>query len=351
MAKEEYKVIGLMSGTSLDGVDLVYLSIIPANWTFDLLKCDTIPYSKKWNQDLKDSIFMKGDQLTELDHRYTDLLVTIISGFIDDNQIDDVDAICSHGHTILHQPENHITYQIGNREELANKLGYKVICDFRVQDVAYGGQGAPLVPIGDELLFGEYDYCLNLGGFANISFERKDKRMAFDICPVNIVMNRYCETIGLPFDNHGEIASKGKVNENLLRDLNALGFYSQQPPKSLGLEWVEEYVFPLVDSYDLTIKVILSTFVEHVAFQIGETLKIGGQVLVTGGGAYNDFLITRIQAYSNAEIVLPSKEVIEYKEALIFALLGVLRMRNEVNCLSSVTGAYKDHSSGKIFVP
>jgi len=351
MAIEEYKVIGLMSGTSLDGIDLVYVSIIPNNWSFDILISETIPYSKKWQNDLKTSIHQQKHELEALDLRYTNLLAKTILDFIQKNKIKNIDAICSHGHTVLHQPDNQITYQIGNLPLLSHKVGYKVVCNFRVQDVMYGGQGAPLVPIGDKLLFGNYDYCLNLGGFANISFETAGKRIAYDICPVNIVMNAYCKTLGLEFDDRGKIASKGHINEALLKDLNNLFFYSQLPPKSLGLEWVEAHIFPLIKSFNLSVKDVLRTFVDHAAFQISKVIKGNKTVLITGGGAYNDFLISRIKVFSTGEIIIPSGEIIEYKEALIFGLLGVLKMRNEVNCLRSVTGANKDHSSGNIFMP
>ena len=351
MAKDEYKIIGVMSGTSLDGIDLVYTSINPKNWTFKIIHSETIPYADSWHKTLAESVQFDKDQLEDLDIAYTNLLANTISAFIKKHEIKEIDAVCSHGHTVLHQPENKLTYQIGNREQLASMIGYIVVCDFRVQDVELGGQGAPLVPIGDKLLFNEYTYCLNLGGFANISFETNNQRIAFDICPVNIVMNYYCKTIGLEYDDRGQIASGGTINSQLLVGLNKLEYYSQEWPKSLGLEWVEEYIFPLTQSFKLSIEDILRTFIEHVAFQISQVLKEKGNLLITGGGAYNDFLISRIKSLTNGEIILPLKEIIEYKEALIFGLLGVLKMRNKVNCLSSVTGASHNHSSGKIFMP
>lgn len=340
-----------MSGTSLDGIDLVYATFYPSDWRYTIIHSDTIPYSGKWHSDLQDSINLNKAQLEALDASYTKLLAKTITAFITEYHISDIDAVCSHGHTVLHQPENALTYQIGNRPELATMIKQKVVCDFRVQDVLLGGQGAPLVPIGDRLLFREYTYCLNLGGFANVSFENNGIRSAFDICPVNIVMNHYCQLIDLPYDDKGQMASKGNVNSALLQDLDNLPFYAQQPPKSLGLEWVKDRIVPLIDAYDLTTPDILRTFVEHIANQIGQILRDSGKILVTGGGTYNDFLILRIKALSGGEIVIPSKGIIEYKEALIFGLLGILRLRSEVNCLSSVTGASQDHSSGNIFMP
>ena len=230
-------------------------------------------------------------------------------------------------------------------------LGKTVVCDFRVQDVELGGQGAPLVPIGDRLLFSEYDYCLNLGGFANCSYEKNGQRIAFDICPVNIVLNKYAEKLGKDFDENGKFAESGIVDENLLHQLDSLKFYSGKPPKSLGLEWVKENIFPLLEASKISSEDVLRTFTEHIAVQLAKQFSDRASVLITGGGAYNSFLIERFKNLSAIEVVVPSKEIVEYKEALIFGLLGVLKLRDEVNCLASVTGASKDHSSGKIFFP
>jgi anhydro-N-acetylmuramic acid kinase len=276
-----------------------------------------------------------------------------IKAFISKFEIKDIDAICSHGHTALHQPEKGITYQIGNMPHLAALLGQTVVCDFRVQDVALGGQGAPLVPIGDKLLFSDYDFCLNLGGFANISTDNDTDRIAYDVCPVNIVLNRYVEQLGLNYDDEGKIASTGTINEELLEKLNDLEFYKANYPKSLGLEWVDKNIFPLIDAFQLEIQDVLKTFVEHIAVQLASEInkKSHASVLVTGGGVYNTYLMNRLEAYSKNEIMIPSKAIIEFKEALIFGFLGVLKLRNEVNCLKSVTGASQNHCSGKIYLP
>ena len=293
---------------------------------------------------------MPMDQLEIIDSNYSEYLASVILDFINNNSIKSIDFIASHGHTALHQPENGLTYQIGNQQLLANKLNQKVICDFRVQDVALGGQGAPLVPIGDRLLFSDYEFCLNLGGFANISYELNNERIAFDICPVNIVLNYYVSKLGLNYDDKGDIASTGNINQNLLFQLNKLNYYNEAPPKSLGLEWVDLNIFPLIDSFYLKTEDILRTFVEHIAIQISKVLiKSDTKVLVTGGGVFNEFLMNRIRNFSKSEVIIPTREIIEYKEALIFGLLGVLKDRNEVNCLKSVTGAKRDHSSGVIY--
>ena len=352
MNKNSVFSIGLMSGTSLDGVDLVYVKFNSDDFTiFEILHSETSSYSKKWKDTLQKAITFSSDELIKLDKEYGEFLAEKINFFIDQFKIDKIDFIASHGHTILHQPENGITLQIGNGQIIAEKTNQKVVCDFRTQDVKLGGQGAPLVPIGDEMLFSDYDFCVNLGGFSNISFKENHTRIAFDICPVNIVLNFYANKLGLEFDESGKIASEGKLNPQLLDKLNSLEYYQENPPKSLGLEWVQKEVFPLIDSYETNISNILSTFVEHIAMQIGGIIYQNKSVLVTGGGVFNQFLMERIEFYADVKIPLINTKVINYKEALIFAFLGLLRVDNQINCLKSVTGASKNHSSGVIFYP
>jgi len=353
MINSTYNIIAVMSGTSLDGIDLIYATYEKdVLWSFKIHDAETVKYSKEWKTNLSDLVNQKLDQLKVIDIAYSEFLASIILDFIKKYKIEVVDFIASHGHTALHQPEKGLTYQIGNLQSLADILNQKVICDFRVQDVELGGQGAPLVPIGDRLLFSDYDYCINLGGFANISSDFNNERIAFDICPVNIVLNYYVSQIGLEFDDNGHLASTGKINENLLLELNALHFYKETPPKSLGLEWVELNIFPLIDSYNLKLEDILCTCIEHIAIQISTVIiKDTTKVLVTGGGVYNGFLIDRINHYLNNNVLIPSDQIVEFKEALIFGLLAALKERGEVNCLMSVTGASHDHSSGKILIP
>lgn len=354
MIKSEYCVIGCMSGTSLDGLDLAYIRFIKGDvWTFEIIVAHTISYSKTWKQKLRDLVSYSKSDLESLDKEYTLLLANMINVFIKRNNITTIDAICSHGHTALHQPEKGITYQIGNLKGLSIQTKNKIVCDFRKQDVEYGGQGAPLVPIGDELLFSVYDYCLNLGGFANISFKENYQRIAFDVCPANIVLNHYASKLGLEYDSNGLMASKGKINKKLLSDLDDLEFYKAKHPKSLGLEWVESEIFPLINDYDLPVYSVLRTFIEHLVNQLAVVLNKNSKttVLITGGGTFNTFLIETLKLKTSCRIIIPNNNIIEYKEALIFGLLGVLKLRNEVNCLASVTGAKKNHSSGKIYEP
>ncbi|GGD29044.1 anhydro-N-acetylmuramic acid kinase [Hyunsoonleella pacifica] len=354
MIKETYDVIGVMSGTSLDGIDLVYVNFkYQQSWSFKITFFETIPYNAEWKHILSNLINYEKEELNEIDKKYTVFLSDVIKKFISKNGINIIDVISSHGHTALHSPDEGYTYQIGNLPVLAENLGIKVVCDFRVQDVALGGQGAPLVPIGDKLLFFKYDFCLNLGGFANISTFIDSDYIAYDICPVNIVLNYYTRQLGLDYDNKGSLASAGKINKELLDSLNNLDFYHLSFPKSLGIEWVKSFIFPLLDSFKLTVNDVLCTFCEHIAIQISESInsKKNASVLVTGGGAYNDYLIDRMKYHTKNDIILPDTTTIEFKEALIFALLGVLKLRNEINCLKTVTGANKNHSSGVVYEP
>ena len=352
MIKNEIFAIGLMSGTSLDGIDLVYVKFRRDDASFfEILHAETVAYSKEWKQQLQNAIHFSRDELQQLDSTYGKHLGGVLQNFIYNFKIKVIDFIASHGHTILHQPEKGITLQIGAGNEIAKVTKQKVVCDFRTQDVLLGGQGAPLVPIGDELLFSKYTFCLNLGGFSNVSFKRKGERVAFDICPVNIVLNYYANMLGLAYDASGAIASKGGINEELLAALNALAFYKQAAPKSLGLEWVQQEVLPLIDGLETDIPTILRTFVTHAAFQIAQVIRDVATILITGGGVYNSFLMAEIERQSNVKIKQSSDALINYKEALIFAFLGMLKIENRVNCLKSVTGARENHSSGVIFLP
>lgn len=355
MSVSSYRILGVMSGTSVDGIDFAYAEFThDKSWKFKIHAAETVPYSEEWETELKEGINLEKDKLEDLNKRYTQLLGSEIKAFIERNKITDLDGVASHGHTILHQPEKGFTLQIGNLPAISTLCGERVICDFRVQDVELGGQGAPLVPVGDQELFKDYDFCVNLGGFANVSFEKEQKRLAFDICPVNIVLNRYAEKLGKKYDKSGEIAATSENNKELLYALNKLDFYRQSYPKSLGLEWVLSDVLPLIEEFKLAPEVVIATFTEHAAFQISIALgkalkKEAPSILITGGGAYNTHLINRIKALSKMEVEVPSPELVEYKEALVFGLMGALRLKNEINVLASVTGAKKDHSSGVIF--
>ncbi|QLL59304.1 MULTISPECIES: anhydro-N-acetylmuramic acid kinase [Empedobacter] len=342
--------IGLMSGTSLDGLDICYVRF-DDNQLFEILHAETIDYSSDWRTKLTEAFQYSAMDLCQLDVEFGYFLGEQVKEFIHKNKIRKVDFVASHGQTIFHQPQKSFTLQIGNGLAIASRCQQKVVCDFRTQDVILGGQGAPLVPIGDELLFSNYDACLNLGGFSNISMNRNGKRIAFDICPINIVLNHYAKQLGFDFDKNGERAEQGHINIALVEELNLLNFYHQPFPKSLGFEWVMNEFLTIVDKYDISIEDKLRSCVEHFVIQIKNTFALYdiNNVLITGGGVRNTFFINRLGELSTVEIIIPTDNLIDFKEALIFAFLGYRRVYNEINCLASVTGASKDHSSGIIY--
>jgi len=346
----KFKVIGAMSGTSCDGLDLAASKFWKENniWKFTIEAAKTVEYTNNWLNKLQKAPFLPGEKLIELHAEYGRFIGEKVNEFISETGFQP-DFIASHGHTIFHQPVKQFTFQLGNGAQIAATTQITTISDFRTGDVALGGQGAPLVPIGDRLLFSEFDYCLNLGGFANISFERENKRIAFDICPVNFVLNSLAEKQGFPFDKNGELGKKGKVNLELLDKLNNIDFYKTAAPKSLGREWVETKFLPTLNSINISKADRFRTVYEHIAMQISRSIMPTGKILITGGGAFNSFLIERIKELSKAQIIIPEPYIVNFKEALIFAFLGVLKMQGHVNCLASVTGASKDSSSGVIF--
>ncbi len=341
-----------MSGTSLDGLDIVNIHFEKKEkWTYKILNSITYQYSNEWFVRLKSSLSLSKSDLAKLDQEYTLLLSKQILRFINEFSIKDIDAISSHGHTVFHDPDNNLTYQIGNLPQISKEIGKKVVCNFRKQDVGLGGQGAPLVPVGEKYLFGEYDSCINLGGFANISKTLDGKLIAYDICPVNTVLNYLSNKINLDFDKDGEISKSGSLIEGLYTKLNKLDFYNKNHPKSLGIEWVNSKIIPLLDLYPNQIIDLLYTYSCHIAEQVSKNIINEKNVLVTGGGAKNNFLIDLINKKANNNIVIPEDTLIDYKEAIIFGFLGVLKLLNINNCYSSVTGSSKDHCSGEIFLP
>ena len=350
---KQFKIIGLMSGTSLDGLDIVYINFIQdKNWKYEIINSKTYKYEKKWISFLKNISKEKINSIIKIDKDYTKLLSKYILKFINEFSIKEIDFVSSHGHTALHQPSNILTYQIGNLPILAKYINQKVVCDFRVQDIELGGQGAPLVPVGEKYLFPEYNTLINLGGFANITKRIKNNLIAYDICPINIVFNYLSRAMELQYDDKGYIASTGKLNEDLYNSLQRLNYYKQDPPKSLGIEWVNDQIHSILNNFNnLPIKDLMNTFSNHFAFQIAENITHQDKILLTGGGAYNDYLIDRIKNLTNSKITIPAPKIIEYKEALIFSFLGLLRVLEINNCYSSVTGAKKDHCSGKIYNP
>jgi anhydro-N-acetylmuramic acid kinase len=349
MGKEQYRAIGLMSGTSLDGLDMALVTFrrVGEDWTYEIEKADSVDYTPEWRERLRGSFYLTGEALTALDAEYGRFLGGRVKEFVREHAITNVDFVASHGHTVFHRPDLGYNLQIGNGAHLHAACGLPVVCDFRTLDVAFGGQGAPLVPIGDALLFSEYDYCLNIGGFANVSFDdAAGRRIAYDLCPANYTRTRLMRTRGMEFDRDGLVARSGEVNRPLLDALDALEYYHRQPPKSLAQEWVDANVTPLVEACGDTFANIAATLTEHSAVQIARALRPGSRVLVTGGGAYNVYMLERVVSHLSVEIVRPAPRIVEFKEALIFAFLGLRRVLGLPNCLASVTGASRDVVSG-----
>ncbi len=354
-----HKILGLMSGTSLDGLDLAYCHFKEENgmWSFDIKRTKSISYEAAQQNELKDAIRLSTEDLFQLHNSYGTWLGEQALDFITKNDLE-VDYIASHGHTTHHRPELGFTVQIGSGQHLANASGQSVICDFRTNDVALGGQGAPLVPIGDQLLFQEYEFCLNLGGISNISFNVKGKRIAYDIGLANMILNYITRKIDLEFDKGGELARSGSIHTPMLRKLNDLKYYLLPHPKSIGYEWFLEEVVPIVDSTKASTADLLHTSIHHICEKIAHqihqnTIKAGQKVLVTGGGALNSFLITTLaeKLGNETQVIIPEKKIIDFKEAMVFAFMGALRAENQINVLSSVTGASRNSSSGVVYFP
>ncbi len=349
----------MMSGTSLDGLDISYARYEKKGeqWKYTLLSYETYPYPLEI-EDLISSIYNKsGLELTMADVQLGNFMGNQVKKFLKRYECAP-DFIANHGHTIFHRPEIGFSTQIGHGPTIAALTGIPVIDDFRSLDVALGGQGAPLVPIGDRLLFGDYHYCLNLGGISNVSFENDGLRIAFDISACNTALNYLSKELNKTYDSNGDIASEGKLSRTLFDQLNELPYFKKSFPKSLGREWIEQYIFPILDDSEIRVKDKLCTVCHHIAYQISEAVKQAipdegkkgrRRMLVTGGGAHNRFLIEQINSYNpRLDITVPDKALIDFKEALVFGFLGTLRWRGEVNTLRSVTGASRDASSGVI---
>lgn len=349
MAHHKYQVVGLMSGTSLDGLDLTLCKFqkFHRNWQYEILYADTYEYSAGWKQKLTKASDLDARDFILLHQTYGQYLGDAVNRFLGNHL--NAELVASHGHTVFHQPESGLTFQLGDGAALASCCGITTVSDFRTLNVAMGGQGAPLVPLGDELLFGEYDACLNLGGFANISYRHENTRIAFDICPVNIILNRLAGQQDLDYDPDGRLGRAGKSNEKLVNQLNDLAYYTKEAPKSLGREWLEQYFIPALNQSGIDLQDKLRSVYEHIFYQIGRCIKAFSfrSILVTGGGVCNGFLLEGLKK-TGARLIIPDERLIRYKEALIFAFLGLLRYRNEVNSQASATGSRKDLSTGII---
>jgi anhydro-N-acetylmuramic acid kinase len=342
-----------MSGTSLDGLDMALCRFAktPERWAYEVIAAATHPYPDALRDRLACATGLSASEFVRLDAELAAAMAAAVRPFIAGQTVRP-DFIASHGHTVFHQPALGITSQIGSGAIIASHTGITTVCDFRTRDVALGGQGAPLVPVGDELLFGHYDACLNLGGFSNISFRRDGRRVAFDVSPCNMALNCLAADLNLPFDRDGDAARSGNLDPALLRSLNALDFYRRSGAKSLGKEWFDAVFLPRLDASSASVADKLRTLTEHIAIQLASAAReaAGSTMLVTGGGARNIFLIERLRAHANLAVVIPDAQTVDFKEAIIFAFLGVLRMRGETNCLRDVTGASADSCGGAVYL-
>ena len=348
----KYRVIGLMSGTSLDGLDIAYCVFQQSvkGWKYTIEQAATLRYSAQWQSRLSQAYAITGQELMALDAAYGAFLGKAAREFVDKHAIK-VDFIASHGHTVFHQPQKRFTTQIGNGYSLHAASSLPVIFNFRMLDVAFGGEGAPLVPAGDKFLFHEYDVCLNLGGIANLSVDVNAKRLAFDICFCNMGLNHLAEEAGKKYDKNGALAAAGSVNTKMLAALAKIYRKFQGKRPSLGREIFEKEFLAILNDKTIPLGDRLCTFTESAAREICQAIKAHkatARVLCTGGGAFNSFLIARMLENGGDDItfVIPDEDVVKFKEAMVFGFLGVLRVRNEVNCLRSVTQASSDTSSG-----
>ena len=353
MNRSNYHAIGIMSGTSLDGLDLAYCRFERTKrWKFSILAAETMPYSPSWKRQLSDAHRLRGDKLLHLHHQYGRFIGLQCQKFIRRHRVGQVDLVASHGHTIFHQPERSLTFQLGAGEDLFSATRLPVVCDFRTLDVALGGQGAPLVPVGDRELFGQHEVCLNLGGIANISMEAGAHRKARDVCFVNMALNHLAEKKKKMFDRDGAISFAGKANQKWIRQVEDFYRPLRRRRPSLSREIFETGLRPLLDDRSLSTEDKMASMNECIAAEIRRAIdaKRKGSILVTGGGAFNSALLQNLSGQFEGQMKLrvPDRETIEFKEALVFAFLGVLRLRNEVNVFSSVTGARTDSCSGAI---
>lgn len=361
-----YRVIGVMSGSSLDGLDIAYVEFEESggSWTYQIVAAACLPYTVEWMERLAGAIRLNAQDYQLLHSAYGHHIGREVNEFIERHGLQyRVSLVASHGHTTFHMPPD-MTGQIGCGAAIAAETGLPVVSDLRALDVALGGQGAPIVPMGEKLLFTGTDYFLNIGGIANISANMSGGYLAFDVCPANRVMNMLAEEIGMAFDKGGETASGGTFHQPLLDELNALDYYGKVYPKSLANDFGTDVVYPLIRRSALPVPDALRTFTEHVALQVMRSAKLilpesgvaageATRMLVTGGGAMNSFLVSRIAAYLSPlglHAVAADELLANYKEALIMGFLGVLRWREEETVFASVTGARKGSIGGALWM-
>jgi anhydro-N-acetylmuramic acid kinase len=364
-----YNVIGLMSGSSLDGLDITFVELqeTAGKWSYEIICAECHKYTDTLTYRLKDAIHSNALAYQLLHTSYGHYIGEQVNKFIDKYNLHHrVALVVSHGHTTFHLPEKLMTAQLGDGAAIAAETRLPTVTDLRALDVAFGGQGAPIVPIGEKLLFPEFDFFLNIGGIANMSANVKDGSsmkdiIAFDVCPANRILNMLAEENNLLYDEDGKLSASGNINFELLQKLNALNYYQQSYPKSLSNNFGTEIVHPIIKSFTINTEDALRTYVEHITYQIKNSISNcqvvntdnKQKMLVTGGGAFNIFLVNRLTkelASLNIEVSIPDSDLINYKEALIMALMGALRWREEYNVLNSVTGAAKSSIGGALWL-
>jgi anhydro-N-acetylmuramic acid kinase len=358
-----YKVIGLMSGSSLDGLDIAFVQLdeVRGQWSYEILHAECMPYKAEWAQQLQNASKLSVPEYLRLHTAYGRYTGELVNQFIQDKGIEhQVHFIASHGHTVLHEPAQHTTAQIGCGATIAAVTGLPVINDLRALDVALGGQGAPIVPIGDKLLFGQYDYWLNIGGIANITVPHNDGLLAYDLCAANQVLNTLAGKAGKHMDTNGGMAAEGKLLEDVLASLSSQEYYQRTAPKSLSNETAMSLVSPSLLEVAYEVPDALHTAVQHIADEVSKAVQLypalgkeQATLLITGGGAFNGFLVQRITEALlplNVSVHIPDETTIKYKEALVMALIGTLRWREETNVMSRVTGASRDSIGGALWM-
>jgi anhydro-N-acetylmuramic acid kinase len=359
----QYKVIGLMSGSSLDGLDIAFVEFeeTAGKWQFELLETACIPYPPEWRKKLTDPATLSARDYLLLHTDYGHYLGRCVNDFMEEKGLAyRVQLIASHGHTAFHIPDRKMTAQLGDGAAIAAVTGIRTITDLRNVDMALGGQGAPIVPIGEKFLFPEYDFFLNIGGIANLSVNQ-ETFIGFDVCPANRILDLLAAESGKGYDENGNGAASGSLNEDVFRQLNAFPYYQLPFPKSLSNDFGLKEIFPLLSNAGLSSADALHTYSRHIVFQISKSLlklkesmpALGKmRLLITGGGAHNRFIVDKLREAvmpGGIECLVPEGKLTDYKEAVIMALMGALRWREDINVMCSVTGASKDSINGAVW--
>lgn len=355
--------IGVMSGTSLDGIDIALCEI-------NSVKCVCIhsaefPFEPKLKEDVLRAINspVTLSFIGELDTRLGELFAQAILSFIQDNQIDaqKIRAIGLHGQTLWHQPNGDFPFsmQLGNPNVVSVQTALAVVADFRGKDIALGGQGAPFAPAFHKEIFGALGRktaVVNIGGMANITF-LNDALSGYDTGPGNVLMDYWIsQTKNLPYDKEGIFAACGRVNEALLQSFLSDDYFHKIPPKSTGREyfnptWLSNHmpIFQTLQEED-----IQRTLLELTAQTITDALQNSSVelLIVCGGGAKNSFLMQRLHELAQIEVTTSDTYGVsgDFMEAMAFAWLAYKRIHLEKVELSSVTGAKEDAILGALYL-